>query len=237
MTPMYKQDLAAIHDAGFSDYADGCAPGVIAELTGREHVLEIGCGSGSLTKHLLQAGIPVDPTDASPGMLEVAARRLPDVGFRLLTLPDDPIPAIDAIVSVGHALNYLTSAGDIERSLHRMCEALQTGGLLLIDICDLEYGLTRQEEKTHTWIEEDWVLVTKTSLPGPDHLVRDMTMFVRNEDGTWHRDDEVHHNVLVDVEKLTSTLDDRFAVSIGNSFGNYELPAGMRVIRVERRPG
>lgn len=234
---MYKRDLATIHDAGFGEYADSCAPAVISELANRQHVLEIGCGSGALTKHLVRDGIAVDATDASPEMLAIASRQLPDVDFRLLTLPDDPIPAADAIVSVGHALNYLASAEDIAKALFRMCEALRPGGLLIVDICDLDYGLTRQEEKTHTWIEDDWALLTRTSLPRPDHFVRDMTMFVKDKDGTWHRDHEVHDNVLVDVEELGSQLDDRFDVTVGESFGGYELPAGMRVIRVERLSG
>ncbi len=66
------------------------------------------CGSGHLTRHLLKSATGVIATDASPAMLELARRQVPNVeDFRLLVLPDDPIPAADAIVSVGHVLSYL----------------------------------------------------------------------------------------------------------------------------------
>jgi hypothetical protein len=49
-------------------------------------------------------------------------------------LPDDPIPCADAIVSVGHVVNYLPDADAIERALVAMAEALRPGGLLAIDL-------------------------------------------------------------------------------------------------------
>jgi hypothetical protein len=33
---------------------------------------------------------------------------------------------------------------------------------------------------------------TATSLPAPDRFIRQITVFVRNDDGSWRRDDERH---------------------------------------------
>lgn len=45
-------------------------------------------------------------TDASPAMLELARQMVPEAeGIHRLTLPDDPLPPVDAVVSVGHAPN------------------------------------------------------------------------------------------------------------------------------------
>ncbi len=69
-------------------------------------VVELGCGSGLLTRHLLDGGHRVIATDASPAMLDLARDVASDAEeIRRLTLPDDPIPEADAIVSVGHALS------------------------------------------------------------------------------------------------------------------------------------
>ena len=110
--PHYRADLARVHHLGFGFHADACARGVLDLLASvRERdglVVELGCGSGHLTRHLLEGGHRVIATDASPAMLELARRQVPNVeDLRLLALPDDPIPAADAIVSVGHVLNYL----------------------------------------------------------------------------------------------------------------------------------
>jgi hypothetical protein len=58
--PYYRRDLALVHHLGFRSHADACAPGIIALLEPiRERnglVLELGCGSGLLTRHLLDTG-------------------------------------------------------------------------------------------------------------------------------------------------------------------------------------
>src|SRR5215472_15285622 len=95
--PYYRADLARVHHLGFGFHADACAHGALDSLAPiRERdglVVELGCGSGHLTRHLLNAGHRVIATDASPAMLELARRHVPRVeDFRLLSLPCDRIP-------------------------------------------------------------------------------------------------------------------------------------------------
>ena len=50
----YRHDLALIHDRGQGQHADRCAPGILellAPLVPGGLVLELGCGSGALTRH------------------------------------------------------------------------------------------------------------------------------------------------------------------------------------------
>ena len=51
----YQRDLAFIHDRGYGLHADRCAPGILDLLAPVRGglVLELGCGSGALTRHLL----------------------------------------------------------------------------------------------------------------------------------------------------------------------------------------
>ena len=64
-------------------------------------MLEFGCGSVALTRHLLAAaGYRVIATGASPDMLDLARAALGgEADLRRLALPDDPLPAADAIAS------------------------------------------------------------------------------------------------------------------------------------------
>ena len=82
-TPLYyKEDLALVHHLGFGFHADLCAPGILTLLDPiRERdglVVELGCGSGLLTRHLVDAGLRVIATDASPAMLALAREHVPD---------------------------------------------------------------------------------------------------------------------------------------------------------------
>jgi SAM-dependent methyltransferase len=231
--PYYRSDLARIHHEGFGFHADAVAPGVLEllapVLADGGLVLEIGCGSGLLTKYLVGAGHRVLATDASQAMLDLARSYAPGTEtLRLVRLPEDSLPEVDAIVSVGHVLSYLDNLHQVEASLSAMARALRPGGLLAFDICDYEWGEARRDQKPRVWTGEDWLLITRTSLPDQTTYRRDMTTFVRTNDELWRRDDEVHDNVLVDTKAIPAMLDQLgVGAEIRPSFGSETLPRGL----------
>jgi SAM-dependent methyltransferase len=223
--PYYRRDLARIHHLGFGFHAEETAPGILRllEPVGERAglVVEIGCGSGLLTRHLLDAGYRVIATDASPPMLELAREVAGDAEeIRELVLPDDPIPPADAIVSVGHVLSYLPDAAAIDRALIAAAEALRPGGVLALDICDIEYAGARTEPGHFGWVGDDWAIVTLTSVPSPDRFVRQMTTFVRNDDGSWRRD-----------RRAARQRDDRYESHPGPSDGAWRRGDRWIVVR------
>jgi SAM-dependent methyltransferase len=124
--PYYRADLSLVHHVGFGFHAELVAPGVLALLEPVRaqggFVLELGCGTGLLTRFLVEAGHRVIVTDASPAMLGLAAGYAAGAEeFRLLVMPDDPYPIADSVVGVGHPLNYLPSAEAIDRGLVSAC--------------------------------------------------------------------------------------------------------------------
>jgi SAM-dependent methyltransferase len=239
--PYYRADLALVHHLGFGFHADLVAPGIVRllepvrERTGQ--VVELGCGSGLLTRHLVEAGHRVIATDASPAMLALAEKTVPGVEQLLrLVLPDDPIPACDAVVAVGHPFNYLPDERAVEQAFSAAARALRPGGLMAIDICDLEWGAARQDAPNHGRAGNDWAIVTEFSAPAPNRFVRQMAVFVRNHDGTWRRDDERHDNVLIDTSRLPALLaEHQVEATVTASFGDETLPTGLRAVIGHRR--
>ena len=240
--PYYRSALARIHHEGFGFHGDSVAPGILALLAPVRAsgglVVELGCGSGLLTRHLLAAGHRVLATDASPAMLEIARETAPGAEVRRLTLPGDPIPAADAIVAVGHPLNYLPSAEAIDRAIGAMADALVPGGILAFDLCDLSYGALRAGQARAGWAGEDWALVTEFSAPAPDRYVRQMAIFTKVADGTWRREDERHENVLVETARVPAFLAARgVAASVQGAFGAERLPDGLVAVVGRKRSG
>jgi SAM-dependent methyltransferase len=232
-SPYYRADLARIHHEGFGFHADAVAPGVLhllAPVLERDGlVLEIGCGSGLLTKHLVDAGHRVLATDASPAMLELAREHAPGVAaLEPLRLPVDPVPQADAIVSVGHPLSYLDTEGEVRAAVTAMATALRPKGVVAFDICDLEWGSARRDQAPAVWFGDDWVLITRTSLPDPRTFRRDMTMFVREPDDRWRCEVEVHDNVLLETAELPDVLAAAGVdAEVLPSFGDETLPRGL----------
>jgi SAM-dependent methyltransferase len=230
----YQHDLALVHARGFGQHADRCAPGILDLLAPVKGglVLELGCGAGALTRHLLAAGHRVVATDASAAMVGLARMMLgAKADVRRLALPDDPLPAADAIVSVGHVISYLPDAAAIDRALIRMAEALRPGGVLAFDVCDLEFGRVRAGEDTIGRVGPDWAVITQFSTPAPEVFVRDITTFVPDGTGAWRRGGERHENVLVDTSAIPGLLDAHgVTATVGSAFGAAELPPGLRAV-------
>lgn len=242
MDAYYRPDLALVHHLGFGFHADACAPGILDLLAPVRAagglVVELGCGSGRLTRHLLDAGHRVIATDASPAMLDLAREAGPGAeDIRQLVLPDDPIPACDAVVSVGHVLSYLPDAEAVERALVSAAGALRPGGVLALDLCDLRWGELRRDAPDSGRVGDDWAIITRYRVPSPDRFVREMTTFVRTDDDLWRRDDERHENVLVDTARVPGLLADHGVdARVASAFGDEALPEGLVAVVGRRRP-
>lgn len=240
----YREALSRIHHEAFGFHADACAPGILDlldDVRSRDGlVLEIGCGSGLLTRHLVDAGLRVVASDASTAMLDIARRHVPDaLEHRLLALPSDEVPECDAIVSTGHALSYLPDRGQLEAALVACARALRPGGVLALDLEDLDTRDAQMARPPASWVRDDWAMVTERASDAPDHYARLMTMFVREPDGRYRREFERHDNVLVDVEAVVRPLleGEGLEVDIGTSFGDETNMQGLRVVKARRTSG
>ena len=240
----YRPALSRIHHEGFGGHADACAPGILARLAPvRERgglVLELGCGSGALTRHLVAAGHRVIATDASPAMLALARDAVPGAeDVRRLTLPDDPLPTADAVVSVGHVLSYLPDVRSVERGFRDLAAALRPGGVLAVDLLDRGFRAARAGRGPAAAVRGEWAVFATVEFPDPATCVRDIATFVRGADGAWRRDDERHVNVLVDAAGVAALLaGEGLDVEVARGFDERQrLEEGLVAISgVRRRP-
>jgi ubiquinone/menaquinone biosynthesis C-methylase UbiE len=102
-----------------------------AELV-RGPVLDVGCGTGFATAELARLGVEVSGLDLSPGMLEVARRRLPEVTFEIgsmLALPhaDGSFAGVVAWYSTIHVPDP-----ELPTALTELARVLRPGGHLLL---------------------------------------------------------------------------------------------------------
>jgi SAM-dependent methyltransferase len=98
---------------------------------GAARVLDVGCGDGILSAHLIQAGVEqVSALDVDAGVLERARERHPDVPIEWIhgDLFDFSLrggPTFDAVVSVA-TLHHI----DAKAGLKRMAELVRPGGVV-----------------------------------------------------------------------------------------------------------
>lgn len=165
-------------------------------------------------------------------MLAIAREMARDAeSIQQLILPDDPLPEADAIVAIGHVLNYLPDEVAVRKALLMMSRALRPNGILAVDMQDLEWGRQYSGVPNQARVSDDWALISEFSVPEPARFVRRHISFLRTEDDNWRRDEEVHRNVLMDTATIPAFLSEHgIQARVGSSFGEEDLPNGLVTI-------
>jgi hypothetical protein len=93
-------------------------------------VLDIGCGSGEMLVRARDLGAQVAGVDITPGLLEIARRRLPDADLWYADM--ERLPAADGRFDVVLGLNAFQFAGDPLRALAEAARVCRAGGQVAI---------------------------------------------------------------------------------------------------------
>jgi hypothetical protein len=76
-------------------------------------------------------------------------------------------------------------------------------------------------------VGDGWAIITEFALPAPNRFVCQITTFVRGGNGCWRRDDETHHNVLIDTAGAPARLAAHgVQVTVASAFGENSCPPG-----------
>jgi len=141
--PEYTK-LADIYDAVMEDvnydlWADFIDAIILKHHPNPHHVLELACGTGSLSLSLDELECyDILATDKSPNMIEKArlkneAMRC-NVGFKVMDFLDIDIDQkFDAVVSIFDSINYLQTPGDVLQFLIEVEQVLKPASLLIFD--------------------------------------------------------------------------------------------------------
>ena len=152
-----------MHDSAFGDFSRHVAPEILTILrsagvrSGR--IVEIGCGSGLLAKHLSAAGYEVLGFDVSPAMITLARQRAPRARFRVGDLRSLPLPSCDAVICVGEVVTYVSGGLPVlRRFFRRAYDALPPGGLLVFDFM---HSARQRTYPARTIGAKDWSMVVR----------------------------------------------------------------------------
>ncbi|MFG1634012.1 class I SAM-dependent methyltransferase [Pseudonocardia alni] len=136
-------DVARAYDDHRPAYPDAAVDAALAGTPERPRVLDLGAGTGKLTRVLTARGLDVVAVEPDPAMLAVLRERSPGVEARTGSAERIPLPDghVDAVL-VGQALHWF----DLDRAAPEMARVLRPGGVLA--------GLWNGGDDDVAWIRE-----------------------------------------------------------------------------------
>lgn len=232
MNEWYKEDLAFIHDVGFSHWALKSVPGIL-EILKRSQIregliVELGCGSGLSAQEFTKAHYKVLGIDISQSMIAIARTRIPDAEFRVESLFKVEIPPCNAVISLSECLNYLFDPDNNSQTLvqlfYRIHNALTPGGVFIFDIA--EPGQITPGTPSKNFTEgEDWVVLVEKEEDRDSEILKRRIITFRKVDEHYRRDEEVHRQQLYKAADVTAKLRQvGIEVETTLSYGQFHLP-------------
>ena len=175
-------------------------------------VLDLACGTGSLTKELAERGYEMIGVDRSEEMLAVAAEKCRGAGeiapiFLHQSMEKlDLYGTIDACVCCLDSVNYVTRPKTLERAFQRVHTFLMPGGLFLFDINTPE-KLRGLDGQVFLDESEDAYCVWRAEFsPRRRICTYGMDVFRLEPSGLWSRGEELHEEYAYEPAELEELL-------------------------------
>lgn len=179
-----------------------------------ELVLDLACGTGSMTIELAKRGYDMIGVDLSVEMLNVARARAYDenVNSKVLWLCQDMTEfelygTVDLIVSCLDSINHLTSVYDLKKCFSLVKNYLNPEGVFIFDINGRGKFERVYADKSYV-VEDGESFCVWQNFYNPKSKVCDfcITMFEENEDGTYTRSDEHQRERMYTLNSIKKSL-------------------------------
>lgn len=201
---------ALTRDVDYSRWAD-YVEGHFSRLKRPVHtVLDLACGTGSLTEELSRRGYEVTGVDLSPEMLSLAEEKCRDLPVRPrffcqamenLRLPYE----VDACVCCLDSVNYVRKPQKLQRAFQRVFTTLAPGGLFLFD-ADTPEKLESMDGQVFLDETEDEFCVWRGEYSPKRRICSFWMDIFRREGRVWLRGEELHREYAYSMEELEEYL-------------------------------
>ncbi|MCR4617230.1 MAG: class I SAM-dependent methyltransferase [Lachnospiraceae bacterium] len=185
----------------------------------RNLVVDLGCGTGTVTEMLYSEGFDMIGIDNSYEMLEVAMEKKCESGSEILYLNQDMtelelFSTVGTVISVCDSVNYLTGEGDFERVCKLVSNYLYPGGLFIFDFNTVYKYREVIGDKTIAENREDCSFIWDNFYDDKTGINEyDLTLFIEGEDGRFDRYEETHFQKGYEAADIKNILNEnRFEI-------------------------
>ena len=212
---MYES-FARVYDAFMDDVPYGGWSRWLIRLLEQEGirdglVLELGCGTGAMTRLLDRAGYDMIGVDNSADMLEIAMEKK-EAGQDILYLLQDMrefelYGTVRAVISICDSVNYITDESDLLQVFRLVNNYLDPGGIFVFDLKTVYSYRELMGDSVFAENREKGSYIWENNYYEEEQINEyDLTLFIRDEaDGRYDRFEEFHEQraySLAEIEEL-----------------------------------
>ena len=215
----------------------------------RNLVLDLGCGTGTLTELMAEAGYDMMGIDMSPDMLQIAMEKREESGHDIMYLCQDMRElelycTVGTVICVCDSINYILEEEEVIESFKRVNNYLYPKGLFIFDFnTDYKY---REVIGDATIAEnrEDCSFIWENFYDAESHINEyDLTFFVREseeEETVFRRFQETHFQRGYDLEEMLRFIDEaglEFVMALDGDTEEKVTGVSERILMVCREKG
>jgi len=210
--PLARRYDALTADVDYAAWADYLEKHFSRQKKPVSTVLDLACGTGSLTWLLAERGYEMIGVDQSAEMLAIAAQKrgegvaIPPIFLQQPMEKLDLYGTVDACVCCLDSVNYITRPALLRRAFQRVHLFLEPGGLFLFDVNTPE-KLKGLDGGVFVDETEDVYCLWQARFSEKRRLATyEMDLFFKEEGGLWRREAEEHREYAYTLEELTGYL-------------------------------
>lgn len=178
----------------------------------RNLVLDLGCGTGTLTQMMYEKGYDMIGIDSSEEMLGIAMSKKEQSQARILYLHQDMrelelYSTVGTVISVCDSLNYILEEKELLTVFRLVNNYLYPGGLFVFDFNTVYKYEQEIGDTTIAENREDCSFIWENYYH-PERQINeyDLTVFVQTENGLYRRFTETHLQRGYTLEQMTALV-------------------------------
>lgn len=171
-------------------------------------VLDLGCGTGTMTELLAAKGYDMIGVDYSEDMLEIAMEKREASGHDILYLLQDMrefelYGTVGAVISICDSVNYITEEEDLEEVFRLVNNYLDPKGVFIFDFKTLYNYQTILGDRTIAEKREECSFIWDNYYYEEEKINEyELTLFIRDEGDMYRKFEEIHYQKAYTLEEM-----------------------------------
>ena len=161
-------------------------------------LLDLGCGTGSVTELLAESGFDMIGIDNSEEMLEIAMEKREESGHDILYLLQDMrefelYGTVKGVVSICDSMNYILDDEDLLDVFKLVHNYLDNEGIFIFDMKTMHEYANVMADNTFAEDREESSFIWENYYDEEEEINQyDLSIFVKEEDGRYRKYEETH---------------------------------------------